>query len=109
MTEEEIQEFNSYVGRDNIQLFGFTSTSTSKDQAMSFAWEDNTTGKSKVLFQINWACDTHHYFLNAGLYDYEQEIVLLDGAPLFVLEVREIVNEKNVKQHTLIVLGSDKD
>ena len=117
MTEQEIQEFQKNVGAKDedgdykwIQLFGYTSTSTSRDQAMSFAWENKTTGHSKVLFQINWDNKVEHYFLNAGAYDYEQEIVLYDSVCLCVLEVREILNDENVKQHTLIVLGSrDKD
>ena len=87
-------------------MFGNTSTSTSKDQAKSFAWENKTTGHHKVLFQINWDRESLHYYLNAGAYDYEQEIVLLDAAHLFVFEVREIFNDDDVYQHTLIVLGS---
>ena len=106
MTDEEIQEFQSHVGKEWIQLFGYTSTSSSQTQAMSFAWENKTTGHKKVLFQINWEFHGGHYFLNAGAYDYEQEIVLVDGAPLFVVEVREIFDKKDVYQHTLIVLGS---
>ena len=106
MTNKEIQEFKSNVGKRRIQLFGCTSTSTSKDQAKSFAWESKTTGHHKVLFQINWDDQFFHYYLNAGAYDYEQEIVLEDAASLFVLEVKEIFNKKDVYQHTLIVLGS---
>ena len=44
--------------------------------------------------------------MNGGAYDYEQEIVLSDGAGVFVREVREIFDDEDVKQHTLIVLGS---
>ena len=107
MIDEEIQEFKSNVGkRTTIQLFGCTSTSTSEGQAKSFAWENKTTGHHKVLFQINWDHPGKHYYLNAGAYDYEQEIVLMDGTHLYVLEVRLIFNDEDVYQHTLIVLGS---
>ena len=81
MTEEDINEFKSHQG-DWIQLWGYTSTSTSKTQAMTFAWENKTTGHSKVLFQINWDSKLCHYYLDAGAYDYEQEIVLLDSVYL---------------------------
>ena len=50
-----------------------------------------------------------HYYLNAGAYDYEQEIVLYDGVHLFVFEVREIFNDEDVYQHTLIVLASKRN
>ena len=46
--------------------------------------------------------------MDAGAYDYEQEIVLSDSVPLYVIEVRDIVNDKDQKMHTLIVLGSWK-
>ena len=106
MTDDEIKEFKSHVGKNRIQLFGYTSTSTSQQQAKTFAWQNDTTGHSKVLFQIEWDDKYGHYYLNAGAYDYEQEIVLCDGAGVFVLEVREIFDDEDVKQHTLIVLGS---
>ena len=116
MTDDEIKEFQSYVGAKRedgrykrIQLFGYTSTSTSLQQAKTFAWQNDTTGHSKVLFQIEWNHKYDHYYLNAGAYDYEQEIVLDDGVDLFVHEVREIFDEKDVKQHTLIVLKSSAD
>ena len=108
MTDKEIKEFQEYVGEGTIQLFGYSSTSTSYNQAMSFAWQDDTTGHKKVLFQIHWGRDYDHYYLDAGAYDYEQEIVLYDGAKLYVLEVREILNDEDVHQHTLIVLASKK-
>ena len=106
MTDDEIKEFQSHVGGDRIQLFGYTSTSTSYNQAMSFAWQDGTTGHKKVLFQIHWNNPLNHYYLDAGAYDYEQEIVLRDGVHLFVFEVIEIFNDKDVYQYTLIVLAS---
>ena len=110
MTEEEVKEFQKHVGGNKIQLFGYTSTSICQVQAMSFAWENKTTGHSKVLFQINWNDEFKHYYLNAGAYDYEEEIVLYDSVELYVIEVRQIFNEKDEKLHTLIVLGSrDKD
>ena len=109
MTDKEIQEFQSHVGKKWIRLFGYTSTSTSQQQAKTFAWQNHTTGHTKVLFQIEWDDKYWHYYLNAGAYDYEQEIVLCDSAPVFVREVREIFDDEDVKQHTLIVLASKRN
>ena len=76
---------------------------------MSFAWKDDTTGHKKVLFKIHWDEYRFHYYLDAGAYDYEREIVLSDSVKLYVTEVRDIVNEKDEKMHTLIVLASEKE
>ena len=76
---------------------------------MSFAWQDDTTGHKKVLFQIHWDNKCRHYYLDGGAYDYEQEIVLYDGAYLYVLEVRQILDDEDVYQHTLIVLASKRN
>ena len=106
MTDDEIKEFKSHVGKQDIQLFGYTSTSTSQQQAKTFAWQNDTTGHSKVLFQIEWNHKYDHYYLNAGAYDYEQEIVLNDGVEIKVREVSELFDKKDVKQLTLIVLDA---
>ena len=68
-----------------ITLFGFTSTSIDKNQALSFAWENTNSGHHKVLFHIKWLDATNHYFLNAGAYDYEQEILVVEGISLKVV------------------------
>ena len=109
MTDDEIKEFASHVGKDSIQLFGYTSTSSSQQQAKTFAWQNETTGHSKVLFQIEWDDKDRHYYLNAGAYDYEQEIVLYDSTRVYVREVREILNDEDEKEHTLIVLASKRN
>ena len=107
MTDDEIKEFASHVGKDSIQLFGYTSTSSSQQQAKTFAWQNETTGHSKVLFRIEWNNYSDHYYLNAGAYDYEEETVLMDSTRVYVREVREILNDEDEKEHTLIVLASN--
>ena len=109
MTNEEINEFKSHLGKKEIQLWGYTSTSTSRNQAMTFAWENETTGHQKVLFKILWHRKNKHYYLDAGAYDYEHEIVLYDSVKLKVLEVKKIFNQKDEKLHTLIVLGTFRE
>ena len=47
----------------------------------------------KVLFHIKWSHPTSHYFLNAGAYDHEQEILLADGASLNVFSMEDIYSE----------------
>ena len=89
MTLEEIQEFIQLTG-EQIQLFGFTSTSLDKNQATSFAWNNKESGHNKVLFHFKWNNKTEHYFLDAGAYDDEKEILLSDGASLFVHSVEDV-------------------
>ena len=87
MTLEEIKEFQDeadLVDSDGdpegkIQLFGYTSCSLSKDEALKFMWENEDSGHHKVLFHIRWNDIASHYFLNAGAYDHEKEILLYDG------------------------------
>ena len=76
MTLEEIKEFQDCAGKPNrdgggIQLFGYTSCSISKDEALKFAWQNEDSGHYKVLFHIEWIDKNSHYFLNAGAYDHE--------------------------------------
>ena len=59
MTLQEIKEFkdlvideDKYFGPIQIQLFGYTSCSLQKNQALSFAWENQDSGHHKVLFHI---------------------------------------------------------
>ena len=51
---------------------------------MKFMWENQESGHHKVLFHIvNNHC-YGHYFLNAGAYDHEEEVLLMDGVTAFV-------------------------
>ena len=60
MTNEETKEFADAIEKKDefgykkgvIQLFGYTSCSLSKNEALSFAWENKHSGHRKVLFQI---------------------------------------------------------
>ena len=70
-----------------IQLFGYTTCSLKMDEALSFAWENLNSGHHKVLFEIQWNKKLEHYFLNAGAYDHEQEVLLFDGTKLQVEDV----------------------
>ena len=65
-------------------LHGYTSTSLSQDIALSFAWENNKTGHSKVLLHIKWLDFEDAYFLDAGAFDHEKEVLLKDGACVVV-------------------------
>ena len=105
MTLEEIQEFIQLTGK-NIQLFGFTSTSLDKSQATTFAWTNEESGHQKVLFHFKWNCKIAHYYLDAGAYDEEKEILLQDGVIQFVHSVEDVKDENENKMYTLIVLGS---
>ena len=91
MTDEEIQGYVDAKG-DKIQLYGFTSTTLNKDIAMKFAWENKDTNppKKKVVFNIKWNMPGSHYYLDAGAFDYEEEILLMDGVTLQVVEVQDI-------------------
>ena len=56
---------------------------------MKFAWENKTMTppKKKVLFNIRWDMAGAHYYLNAGAFDDEEEILLMDGVALQVADV----------------------
>ena len=105
MTHEEIQEFIQLTGED-IQLFGFTSTSLDKNQATTFAWTNEESRHQKVLFHFKWNGKRQHYFLDAGAYDDEKEILLVDGVAQFVHSVEDVNDEDGNKMYTLIVLGN---
>ena len=62
-----------------IHLFGYTSTSLYKDVALKFAWQNQHSGHHKVLFHIKWNDSCFYYYLNAGAYDHEKEVLLKDG------------------------------
>ena len=42
------------------------------------------------MFNIKWQNQYNHYFLNAGAYDYEEEVILMDGVILQVNSVEEV-------------------
>ena len=77
MTKDGIEEYIQKIGSDKwINFYGCTSTSTNQDTALSFAKDDAEAGRHKVLLQSIWKHKYQHYFLNAGAYDYEQEVLL---------------------------------
>ena len=104
MTLEEIKEFIQLTGK-YIQLFGFTSTSLDKSQATTFAWTNEESGHQKVLFHFKWNLKISHYYLDAGAYDEEKEILLADGVGQYVHSVEDVKDENENKMYTLIVLG----
>ena len=111
MTLDEIKEYIDMIGKDRygfgpIQLFGFTSTLIDKNNATKFIWENKESGHHKVLFHIKWENSRQHYFLNAGAYDDELEVLLYDGVKLYVHSVEDVLDDNEKKVHTLIELGS---
>ena len=42
MTAKEIKQYQDSIGK-NINLYGYTSTSLNKNQALGFAWENDHT------------------------------------------------------------------
>ena len=111
MTLQEIQDYKdamTKVDEDGrlgiIQLHGYTSTSLKKDTALNFAWENKDSGHEKVLFHIQWDRQNNCYFLNAGAFDHEEEVLLFDGTALKVLEVKDVTDKKGIKLYTLISL-----
>ena len=89
LTAAEIKEYSDNIG-NKVSFFGFTSFSLSESVALNFAWENKDSGHSKVLFQLVWSEISEHYFLNAGAYDYEEEVILLDGTYATVVSVEAI-------------------
>ena len=73
---------------------------------MTFAWENTNSGHKKVLFHIKWNNELCHYFLNAGAYDSEKEVLLFDGVDLYVHSVEDVLDQNENKLYTKIVLGS---
>jgi len=89
-----------------IQLFGYTSTTLDKNAALKFAWQNKDSGHHKVLFHIKWkSFGGCYYYLNAGAYDHEKEVLLLDGVLLTVESVEEVLDTNGKKLHTLITLN----
>ena len=68
-------------------------------------WDNKQSGHTKVLLQIywdDWNCG--HYFLNAGSYDHEEEVLLFDGCGVIVKSVEEIKDLKGNHLYTKISL-----
>ena len=68
--------------------------------------ENQETGHQKVLFHIKWDMKFQHYYLNAGAYNHEEEVLLMDGVILYVDSVSEETNDDGKKSYTLITLIS---
>ena len=105
MTLEQIQEYVQSIG-ERVQMFGFTSTSLDKNQATGFAWANEESGHHKVIFHYKWNKKLNHYFLDAGAYDDEKEILLTDGVGQYVHSVEDVKDENENKMYTLIVLSN---
>merc|ERR1711907_113489 len=79
MTAAEIKDYKDNIGKE-INLWGYSSCSLSPSLAFSFAWENKDSGHSKVLLHFDWWSNgANSYFLNAGAYDHEEEVLLYDG------------------------------
>ena len=102
MTAAEIKQYKDAIDNNYIRLFGYTSTSLSKNSALGFAWEDQHTGHSKVLFNVKWSGTVDHYYLDGGAYDHEKEVLLLDGTNVTVLAVEDAKDDEGKKIYTLI-------
>ena len=111
MTAEEIKQYKENIGKKikkekynesdsseeydtQVHLHGYTSTSLKKSIALTFAWEEPKTGHQKVLIHFKWNNDTEAYYLDAGAFDHEKEVLLYDGVQLIVESVEEIKNDK---------------
>ena len=103
LTDADIKEYSDSIG-DNVTFFGFTSFSLMESVALNFAWQDKHSGHSKVLFHLVWNSHLDHYFLNAGAYDYEEEVILLDGTYAEVISVEAIKDTDDKFLYTLIKL-----
>ena len=103
LTAAEIKEYSDNIGKW-VNFFGYTSFSLMESVALDFAWQDKHSGHQKVLFHLNWNCSDYHYFLNAGAYDYEEEVILEDGAFANVISVESITDTDDKHLYTLIKL-----
>ena len=88
LTEADIQDYrNLSKTLGNMRLFGYTSTSRTRSVAESFAYSNEHSKTNRVCFHIHWENATQHYFMNAGAFADEEEILLTDGAAFDVLSV----------------------
>ena len=115
MTLDEIKDYKDniydpekdYKDDENdgeINLFGYTSCSLKKDAAMKFMWENQDSGHQKVLFHITNNRINSHYYLNAGAYDHEEEVLLMDGSEAKVTSVEEVKDSEG-KQILYILIS----
>ena len=105
MTAAEILEYVSMAGKGKaITLHGYTSCSLDQRVAMSFAWDDHETSHTKVLVHFKWMSKYNAYYMDAGAYDFEEEVLLWDGALVYVESVQEVSDPKGQVQYTLITL-----
>ena len=81
------KDFSGYEVAGYIMLHGYISTSLKRDEAEKFAWENADSGHQRVLFHIKWDNSREYYYMNAGAFDHEEEILLLDGAECIVESV----------------------
>ena len=105
MTLDEIKDYQDNLGKW-INLFGYTSCSLKKDAAMKFMWQNQDSGHHKVLFHILWDVTYSHYYLNAGAYDHEEEILLNDGARVSITAIDVVKDSKCKFLYILISLES---
>ena len=103
LTAADIKEYSDNIGKE-VSFFGYTSFSLRESVAFNFAWQDKRSGHQKVLFHLVWNDPGAHYFLNAGAYDYEEEVLLLDGADAEVISVEAITDSDDNFLYYLINL-----
>ena len=88
MTEPQIEEYRQLAkDGDKMRLYGWTATSRKLNEAQKFAFSNEYTCAKRVAFHIHWASTGDHYFMNAGAFDHEEEILLSDGSSFIVLSV----------------------
>ena len=80
LTEPDLQDYRNLAKTNGIMcLFGYTSTSRTRSVAESFAYSNEYTKTKRVCFHIHWEDAYHHFFMNAGAFNDEEEILLFDG------------------------------
>ena len=72
-----------------MNLYGYTSTSRKLNEAQKFTFANEYSETKRVVFYIHWNAVKDHYFMNAGAFDHEEEILLGDGIQFNVLCVLE--------------------
>ena len=86
LTLDEINELRENIGK-TVGLYGNISCSLCQSLALSHANKSNAKRLFKVLFQIDWNASEWLYYLDAGIFDYEQEVVFLDGTMLKIKSI----------------------
>ena len=97
-----MSKIKTFFNNNLITLYGYTSCSLKKEEAIKFMWENKDTGHHKVLFHIQWDMPTSHYYMNCGAYDHEEEVLLHDGVDLKVVSVTEEKDKDGKTLYTLI-------